>query len=54
VEPPHRHRARNLIIAAAGIGRQQYLGALEFTDGSFALLNIAVSSQRSAWLNSTR
>src|ERR1035437_1331601 len=33
----HRHRARNLFIAAAGIGRQQYLGALEFAGGSFAL-----------------
>ncbi len=25
----HRHRAGNLLVAAAGIGRQQYLGALE-------------------------
>jgi hypothetical protein len=33
----HRHRVRNLFIAAAGIGRQQYLGALEFAGGSFAL-----------------
>src|SRR6202165_1859418 len=33
----HRHRARNLFIAAAGIGRQQDLGALELTGGSFAL-----------------
>jgi hypothetical protein len=32
----HRHRARNLFIAAAGIGRQQDLGALEFAGGSFA------------------
>src|SRR5450759_2052363 len=32
-----RFRARNLFIAAAGIGRQQYLGALEFAGGSFAL-----------------
>src|ERR1700675_3975439 len=37
VEPPHRHCARNLFVAAAGIGRQQYLGALEFAGGSFAL-----------------
>jgi hypothetical protein len=33
----HRHRARDLFIAAAGIGRQQYLGALELAGGSFAL-----------------
>src|ERR1700694_1882968 len=33
----HRHRARNLFIAAAGIGRQQDLGALELAGGSFAL-----------------
>ena len=33
----HRHRAGNLFIAAAGIGRQQDLGALEFAGGSFAL-----------------
>src|SRR5438552_14123834 len=33
----HRHRAGNLFIAAAGIGRQQYLGALELAGGSFAL-----------------
>src|SRR6202158_1820585 len=33
----HRHCARNLFIAAAGIGREQYLGALEFADGPFAL-----------------
>jgi hypothetical protein len=32
----HRHRAGNLFIVAAGIGRQQYLGALEFAGGSFA------------------
>src|SRR5580704_4147986 len=32
----HRHRARNLFVAAAGIGRQQYLGALQLTGGSFA------------------
>jgi hypothetical protein len=32
----HRHRARDLFIAAAGIGRQQDLGALEFAGGSFA------------------
>src|SRR5882757_5374461 len=30
----HRHRAGNLFIAAAGIGRQQDLGALEFAGGS--------------------
>src|SRR6202166_2385852 len=29
----HRRRVRNLFIAATGIGRQQYLGALEFADG---------------------
>src|ERR1700694_417038 len=33
----HRHRARNLFIAAAGIGRQQDLGALELAGGAFAL-----------------
>src|SRR5450755_936789 len=33
----HRHRAGNLFIAAAGICRQQYLGALEFAGGPFAL-----------------
>ena len=33
----HRYRAGNLFIAAAGIGRQQYLGALELAGGSFAL-----------------
>src|SRR6266567_6445482 len=32
----HRYRAGNLFIAAAGIGRQQDLGALEFAGGSFA------------------
>src|SRR3981189_2692245 len=37
VEPAHRHRAGNLFIAAAGIGRQQDLGALGFAGGSFAL-----------------
>src|SRR5882757_8176772 len=37
VEPAHRHRAGNLFIAAAGSGRQQDLGALEFAGGSFAL-----------------
>jgi hypothetical protein len=31
-----RDRARNVFIAAAGIGRQQYLGVLEFAGGSFA------------------
>src|SRR6266481_5581818 len=36
VEPPTAHRARNFFIAAAGSGRQQYLGALEFAGGSFA------------------
>jgi hypothetical protein len=50
----HRHRTRNLFVAAAGIGRQQYLGALELAGSSFALLNIAVSSPRSAWLSSTQ
>ena len=39
--PVHRgaaycHRAGNLFIAAAGVGRQQYLGALEFAGGPFA------------------
>jgi hypothetical protein len=33
----HHYRARNLFIAAAGIGRQQDLGTLEFAGGSFAL-----------------
>jgi hypothetical protein len=32
----HRRRAGNLVIAAAGIGRQQYLGSLELAGGSLA------------------
>ncbi len=32
----HRHGAGNLLVAAAGIGRQQYLGALELAGGSLA------------------
>jgi hypothetical protein len=32
----HRHRAGNLLVAAAGIRRQQYLGSLEFAGGSLA------------------
>ena len=49
----HRHGAGNLLVAAAGVGRQQYLGALELAGGSLPLLNIVVSSPRSAWLSST-
>jgi hypothetical protein len=33
----YRHGAGNLFIAATGVGRQQYLGALELADGPFAL-----------------
>jgi hypothetical protein len=32
----HRQRAGNLLIAAAGIGRQQYLGSLELAGGALA------------------
>src|SRR5438445_2621808 len=32
----HRHGAGNLVIAAAGVGRQQYLGALELAGGALA------------------
>ena len=32
----YRYRADNLFIAATGIGRQQYLGALELAGGPFA------------------
>src|SRR5882757_691096 len=32
----HRYRAHNHFIAVAGIGRQQYLGALELAGGPFA------------------
>ena len=32
----HRHGAGNLLVAAAGVGRQQYLGALELAGGSLA------------------
>jgi len=37
VEPPTATVTGNFLVAAAGIGRQQYLGALEFAGGSFAL-----------------
>ena len=33
----HRHAAGNLLVAAAGIGRQQDLGSLELAGGSLAL-----------------
>src|SRR6195256_5761254 len=36
VEPPTATVRGNLVIAAAGIGRQQYLGSLELAGGSFA------------------
>src|SRR3984893_9125033 len=32
----HRHGAGNLLVAAAGVRRQQYLGALELAGGSLA------------------
>jgi hypothetical protein len=32
----HRDGAGDLVIAAAGVGRQQYLGSLELTDGMLA------------------
>src|ERR1700689_967559 len=50
----HRHRARNLFVAAAGIGRQQYLGALELAGSSFAFAQHRGSSPPSAWLSSTQ
>ena len=33
----HRYRAGNFLVAAAGIGRQQDLGALELAGGPFAI-----------------
>ena len=44
----------NLRVAAAPIGRQQNLSPFEFAGGVLAATEIAVSSSRSAWLNSTR
>lgn len=51
---PYGHPAGNFLVAAAGIGRQQYLGEFELAGGPSALFQHCGEFAAFGWLNSTR